>query len=191
MEYVLIYIHGFMSSPQSVKAQQTLKYIEEHHAGLIVELPEVPNYPLEAAQMLEEIVSRHSGKKLRFIGSSMGGYMSTYLVEKFGGKAVLINPAVRPFELLQGYLGDHVNPYTNKAFTLQDLHIQQLLDLNTQELQDPSAYWALLQTGDETLDYRQAEQKYLTSRLSIEQGGDHSFQNYQNHLPKIFEFLLS
>ncbi|MDO6692222.1 YqiA/YcfP family alpha/beta fold hydrolase [Aliiglaciecola sp. 3_MG-2023] len=191
MENVLIYIHGFMSSPQSVKAQQTIAYVGEYHPDLTVEVPQVPNYPLDAAQMLESLAGKYEGKNLRFIGSSMGGFMSTYLVEKFGGKAVLINPAVRPFELLEGFLGTHVNPYTNQEFTLQGTHIQQLLDLNTPELSDPQAYWALLQTDDETLDYRQAEQKYANSRLTIEQGGDHSFQNYADHLPDIFKFLLS
>ncbi|GAB2685735.1 YqiA/YcfP family alpha/beta fold hydrolase [Aliiglaciecola aliphaticivorans] len=191
MENVLIYIHGFMSSPQSVKAQQTIDYVVEYHPDLTVEVPQVPNYPLDAAQMLESLAGKYEGKSLRFIGSSMGGFMSTYLVEKFGGKAVLINPAVRPFELLEGFLGTHVNPYTNQEFTLQGTHIQQLLDLNTPELSDPQAYWALLQTDDETLDYRQAEQKYANSRLTIEQGGDHSFQNYADHLPDIFKFLLS
>ncbi|MEP4890319.1 MAG: YqiA/YcfP family alpha/beta fold hydrolase [Aliiglaciecola sp.] len=191
MEHVLIYIHGFMSSPQSVKAQQTITYVREYHPELTMEVPQVPNYPLEAAHMLESLVSKYAGKKLAFIGSSMGGFMSTHLVEKFGGKAVLINPAVRPFELLEGFLGTHINPYTNQEFTLQAAHIQQLIDLNTTNLNDPRVYWALLQTNDETLDYRQAEQKYANSRLTIEQGGDHSFQNYADHLPEIFKFLLS
>ncbi|MDO6709472.1 YqiA/YcfP family alpha/beta fold hydrolase [Aliiglaciecola sp. 2_MG-2023] len=191
MENVLIYIHGFMSSPQSVKAQQTLAYVRQHHPELTMEVPQVPNYPLDAAQMLEALARKYEGKKLGFIGSSMGGFMSTHLVEMFGGKAVLINPAVRPFELLKGFLGTHINPYTAQEFTLQEPHIQQLVDLNTTELKDPQAYWALLQTNDETLDYRQAEQKYANSRLTIEQGGDHSFQNYGDHLPEIFEFLLT
>ncbi|MFA3791698.1 YqiA/YcfP family alpha/beta fold hydrolase [Aliiglaciecola sp. SL4] len=191
MQNVLIYIHGFMSSPQSVKAQQTSTYVREYHPELIMEVPQVPNYPLEAAHMLESLVSKYADKKLAFIGSSMGGFMSTHLVEKFGGKAVLINPAVRPFELLEDFLGTHINPYTNQEFTLQAAHIQQLIDLNTTNLNNPRAYWALLQTNDETLDYRQAEQKYANSRLTIEQGGDHSFQNYADHLPEIFKFLLS
>ena len=120
----------------------------------------------------------------------MGGFLSTYLVEKYGGKAVLINPAVRPFDLLKDTLGEHLNPYTNKRFTLQERHIQQLHDLNVNSLKRASNYWVMLQTADETLDYRQAELKYADSKLTIEQGGDHSFQGYQKHLPEIFEFLL-
>jgi predicted esterase YcpF (UPF0227 family) len=47
-----------------------------------------------------------------------------------------------------------------------------------------------LQTADETLDYRQAATKYQGYKLSIEQGGDHSFLDFQRFLPDIFRFLL-
>lgn len=190
-DYALIYIHGFLSSPQSVKAQQTVEHVKANHPSLIMEVPEVPNYPDDAAKLLESIASHHQHKKLRFIGSSMGGFMSTYLLEKYGGKAVLINPAVRPFELLSDNLGDHINPHTNKNFTLDERHIQQLHHLDVDPIKKSKNYWVLLQTADETLDYRQAELKYAGSKLTIEQGGDHSFQGYKKHLDEIFEFLLN
>ncbi|GAA0854186.1 YqiA/YcfP family alpha/beta fold hydrolase [Aliiglaciecola litoralis] len=188
---VLIYIHGFLSSPESVKATLTLDYIAQHHPELTVVAPQVPHYPQDAVALLEDIVTQYAKRPLRFIGSSMGGYLSTYLVEKFGGKAVLINPAVKPFELLTDYLGDHIHPNTKEHFTLTQQHIEHLQQIDTPTLKVANAYWALLQTGDETLDYRQAEQKYQNSKLTIEQGGDHSFQNYQRHLPEIMRFLLN
>ncbi len=187
---VLIYIHGFLSSPQSVKAQQTLDFLTVHYPDLVVEIPEVPNYPDLAIAALESLVNKYQGHPLRFIGSSMGGFLSTYLVEKYGGRAVLINPAVKPYELLVDYLGEHVNPYTNKTFTLDESHIAQLLALDTPVVTSPSRYWALLQTDDETLDYRQAEAKYANSKLTVEQGGDHSFQGFERYLPQICTFLF-
>ena len=53
--------------------------------------------------------------------------------------------------------------------------IDVLKQLDTARLNNPSAYRVMLQTDDETLDYRQAEQKYANSHLIVEQGGDHSF----------------
>lgn len=188
---VLIYIHGFLSSPGSVKAQQTLSFLNEHYKDLLVEVPEVPNYPDQAIAHLESLVNKYKGHPLRFIGSSMGGFLSTYLVEKYDGRAVLINPAVKPYELLVDYLGDHVNPYTQKPFTLNQNHIAQLVALDTPTISSPSRYWALLQTKDETLDYRQAEQKYRDSKLTIEEGGDHSFQGYERFLGDIMSFLFA
>jgi predicted esterase YcpF (UPF0227 family) len=112
------------------------------------------------------------------------------MVEKYSGKAVLINPAVRPFELLVDFLGEHINPNTQQTFLLENKHVEELRQLDTATLNPKSDYWVLLQTADETLDYRLAETKYQGHKLSIEQGGDHSFQDFQRFLPDIFRFLL-
>ena len=190
MSQHILYLHGFLSSPKSVKAQLTVDYVKHHYPNVQLHVPEIPNYPGEAAKLILELAQSIGTESLRCIGSSMGGFMSTFLVERFGGKAVLINPAVRPFELLVDYLGEHVNPYTEKAFTLEQKHISELRELDTPTVKDPDNYWALLQTGDETLDYRQAEQKYAGGRLTIEPGGDHSFVGYERYLSQIVEFLL-
>ncbi len=187
---MIIYLHGFLSSSQSLKAAQTLEFVRANYPDLTIEVPQLPNYPQNAATIIEQLVAKHKGKKLRFIGSSLGGYLSTFMVEKHSGKAVLINPAVRPFELLVDFLGEHVNPYTQEAFLLENNHVDELRQLDTPSLKAHSDYWVLLQTADETLDYRQAENKYQNYKLTIEQGGDHSFQDFQRFLPDIFRFLL-
>lgn len=190
MSVNLVYLHGFLSSPQSVKAQQTLNYMQQHHPDVSLFVPELPPYPTDTLALLESLISGLPEGQLRFIGSSMGGYLSTYLVERFGGKAVVINPAVRPYELLVDYLGEHKNPYTGKRFTLFPEHMTELKVMDTTTLKQPECYWALLQTGDETLDYRQAENKYQGAKVTVEEGGDHSFQGYEDHLPAIASFLF-
>lgn len=187
---VVIYLHGFLSSPQSVKAQLTQRFVAQHYPLLTLEVPQIPNYPLEAIQVLEQTVAKYPGRDLVFIGSSMGGFLATYLIEKYGGRGVLINPAVKPFELFANYLGPHTNPYTGVDFILEQKHLLQLIELDTQILNFPENYWVLLQTGDETLDYRLAEHKYEHAKLTIETGGDHSFQGFEAFLPHIFWFLL-
>ncbi|MBL4629862.1 MAG: esterase YqiA [Paraglaciecola sp.] len=190
MQYVVIYLHGFLSSPESQKAKQTLEFVRANYPDLTIEIPQLENYPNDAAATIEQLVAVHKGKQLRFIGSSLGGFLSTFMVEKYSGKAVLINPAVRPFDLLVEFLGEHINPNTQQRFLLENKHIDQLRQLDTPNLKTTSDYWVLLQTADETLDYRQAEIKYQNHKLSIEQGGDHSFQDFQRFLPDIFRFLL-
>ena len=190
MQYVVIYLHGFLSSPQSQKASQTLNFVAATYPDLILEIPQLANYPNDAAAIIEQKIIEHKGKKIRFIGSSLGGFLASFMVEKYSGKAVLINPAVRPFELLANVLGQHINPYTQQSFLLENKHIDELRRLDTPILKPNSDYWVLLQTADETLDYRQAETKYQDYKLSIEQGGDHGFQDFQRFLPDIFRFLL-
>jgi uncharacterized protein len=190
MEKVIIYLHGFLSSPQSQKAQQTLAYITTHYPDILIEIPKLAHYPQAAVDLIEQLVKRHAGKKCHFIGSSLGGFLSTYMVQKFGGKAVVINPAVRPYELLADYMGAHVNPYTHEGFTLEASHIEQLINLDVKKIEQVENFWVLLQTGDETLDYRQALDKYQGAKLTVEEGGDHSFQDFERFLPDIFRFLL-
>ena len=102
---------------------------------------------------------------------------------------MLINPAVRPYELLQGFIGTHENPYSKEKFEIVESDIGVIQALTT-SIKEPNSYKVLLQTEDETLDYRLAEEKYAQSHLVIEEGGDHSFVGYENHLPAIAEFLL-
>lgn len=190
MNKVLIYLHGFLSSPQSVKGQQTLRYAQAHWPQLQLEMPQLPPYPLPAERLLRQLVAKHQGKELYFIGSSLGGYLATWLVENYGGKAVLINPAVKPYELLQDYLGEQYNSYTAERFTLTAEHMQQLRTLDARDLRQAENYLVLLQQGDEVLDYRLAERQYQGSQLVVEPGGDHSFVDYDQHLPNVFEFLF-
>jgi predicted esterase YcpF (UPF0227 family) len=190
MQQIIIYLHGFLSSPQSHKAQLTQAYVAAHHPQLRLVVPQLPNHPQAAMSLVCGLVEQYQGAVIGFIGSSMGGYFSSFLREKYGGKAVLINPAVQPYHLLADYLGEHVNPYTGQEFTLDASHVTDLTHFDTRILSKPENYWVLLQTGDETLDYCQAQHKYQHGKLTVEQGGDHSFQGYERYLPNIFQFLL-
>ena len=192
MQHIL-YLHGFLSSPKSVKAQATKAYFEQYHSDVRLHIPELSNFPSKVeGQLLDLIESTPAllDDGLKLIGSSMGGYLSTFLLEQFGGKAVLINPAVRPYELLQSFIGTHENPYSKEQFEIVEGDIGVIKALEAESISDQARYKVLLQTEDETLDYRLAAEKYAQSHLVIEEGGDHSFVGYENHLPAIAEFLL-
>lgn len=185
----LVYFHGFLSSPQSVKAQQTLAFVKQHFPSLNIYTPQLPGDIARAVHMVDCLMKTLPKRKVGFIGSSMGGYLATYFCEKYGGKAVLVNPAVRPFELLADYIGYHTNPNTGEKFSIHQGHIKHLKALDINCLSKPEAYKVLLQTGDETLDYKDAVQKYLGANMFIENGGDHSFVGYHKHLADIFKYL--
>lgn len=189
MQSLLIYIHGFLSSPQSIKAQETQQYINSTQLPVEQITPGLSNYPMQAYQQLQELVQANSGRQIALIGSSLGGFMATALAEEFGLKAILVNPAVKPYELISGVLGENTNPYTGETFILDESHIKELHQLEVQPITRPERLKVLLQTGDETLDYRKAVSYYHGCPQVVEEGGDHRFQGFENHLPEAFKFL--
>jgi hypothetical protein len=187
--YKLLYLHGFNSSPQSLKAQQIGQYMSDHHCLDQLLCPQIPSVPGEARLFLEQLVEETlENYTLSFAGSSLGGYYATYLAEKYSGAAVLINPSVKPYETLRAYLGENKFYFDEGCWEFDESHIQQLEAMKVDEITDAQRYLVLLQTGDETLDYREAELKYRNSECIIEQGGDHSFVGFERYIPKIMQF---
>lgn len=187
----LIYLHGFLSSPQSVKAQQTAAFWDQAGLENAYTFPLMNGGPAETISQLCKLVEQHQDKNLMLMGSSLGGYYATYLAEKFCLPAVLINPAIKPYELWESHLGEHRNYYNDEIHTVTREHIAELLDIDVESPSRLENFLVLVQTGDETLDYKQAVEKFSASRSIVRQGGNHSFENYQAELPQILEFLLS
>lgn len=189
---MLLYLHGFNSSPQSDKGLATARYIAKHFPQLSFFQPQLPATPAAAMTLLIEIVEQAlaKGESLHFIGSSLGGYFASYLAETYGGRAVLINPAVTPYALFDDFIGQQYNPYTDETYQILPEHKQEVALYDTEVILNPERFLVLLQSGDEVLDYQQAVNKYHCCQLLIEAGGDHSFIGYEQQLDRICQFLF-
>ena len=198
MQKNILYIHGFNSSPYSLKAEQARQYFHENFPDINFICPQLANSPNEVLLQLEDILKpktlNSADNNMWFLmGSSLGGYFSHYLANKYQLLAVLINPAIKPYCLLENYIGEQINPYTNTVYQVAEQH---MLDLKAIEQSAPAVddeqknnYLIMVQTGDEVLDYQQAVEKFKHSRLIIEQGGNHSFVGFNEKLPMIAEFF--
>lgn len=184
-----IYVHGFNSSPQSMKARVFVEYLQGKGLGDQVMVPELSHWPAEAMEQLRALVEQNQQRSIILLGSSLGGYYSTWLTEHYDHvRTVLINPSVRPFELLPQYLGPNVNLYSGEEYELTQEHLAQLLAINCQEIERPDAYLLLTQTADETLDYREAVEKFSASPQFVQPGGSHGFEQFENLIPAIMAF---
>lgn len=187
-----LYLHGFRSGPSSVKAQQTLDYFAQYDMAQNIHIPQLPPEPSRAiddAQFLyEQMIDEVGEESCLVIGSSLGGYYASYLVERFGGRAALINPAVRPYDLLQDYLGENENLYNGEKFIVTQSYIKELKDIEVMPLHYPKHHLLLVKTHDETLDAMDAVKKYQASPCIIEYGGNHSYEDYAKRLPSILNF---
>jgi predicted esterase YcpF (UPF0227 family) len=185
----LLYLHGFNSSPQSFKAQALMRYMREHDCLHRLICLQIPSIPEQARRFLDSLVERElKSGELAFAGSSLGGYYATYLAEKYSGTAVLINPSVRPYQTLEACLGENKFYHSDEYWQFDRSHIDQLKTMEVEQITEPDRYLVLLQTGDETLDYRQAAEKYSECRCVIEEGGDHAFTGFEDYIEQILEF---
>ncbi|NCO46854.1 MAG: esterase YqiA, partial [Vibrio sp.] len=178
---MLLYIHGFNSSPLSHKAQVMVKYCQMQRPDIKVMVPKLPSFPAQAAEYLLDLIHQHQDQyRIALVGSSLGGYLSIWLNHLFGFRAVVINPAIKPYELLVNFLGEQVNPYTQEHYRLEAKHIEELKALEV-KINDVTSFWLLQQMGDEVLDYRQAVAKLAGAKQTVEFGGDHSFVNFERY----------
>jgi predicted esterase YcpF (UPF0227 family) len=68
----------------------------------------------EAIALAEAQIARCSTPPT-LVGSSLGGYYATWLAERHGLQAVLVNPACSPLTL-SDYLGTQTHMYTGEPF---------------------------------------------------------------------------
>jgi uncharacterized protein len=181
---LILYLHGFNSSPQSHKAQLMARYMAERGLQAHFACPALP--PL-ASDAIREIERGMPKGDVCFVGSSLGGFYATYLAEKHGARAVLINPAIEPHVGLRAYLGLQKNLHTGEPYQLTEEHLREWARLHVPRI-TPRRYLLLVETGDEVLDYRQAVQRYAGAEQVVVPGGDHGLQSFPQYLPRILEF---
>jgi predicted esterase YcpF (UPF0227 family) len=184
---MLIYIHGFGSSGFGGKAQQMKAYCAQQ--GIAYMAPSLSTIPTLAVTQLADLIEaflRH--EKVGLVGSSLGGFYAQYLADKYAIPAVLINPAVFAHERLLEALGSCTNYFDGSKYEWNQGHVDMLA--NYAVTQPPvEKLWLLAQTGDEVLDYREAETFLKGAKQTIEVGGDHSFQGLDRHFQAIIDFL--
>jgi len=184
---VIIYLHGFNSSPESHKAQLFGREMARRGLGDRFVCPKLPHRPAEAIALVEREFAKHAAEDVTFVGSSLGGFYATYLAEQHGARAVLLNPAVTPQADLESYLGVQRNLYSGEEYELTPAHLAQWRALAV-PVTLPERYLLIVETGDEVLDYRAAVAKYHGARQVVVQGGDHTLKSFPEHLPLILEF---
>jgi predicted esterase YcpF (UPF0227 family) len=179
----ILYIHGFASCGKGNKSL----LLKSHFGTENVIAPDLPPSPIDAINMIEEILKSTSIDLL--IGSSLGGYYATYIAEKYRMKAVLVNPSTQPWETLAAYTGWQKRFCDEEVFEFKPVYLEQLKMLQTAPEQ--GRYLLLLQSEDEVLDYTKAQSFYNKHKIIVEYGGNHRFENLDEYLSMIEKFIMN
>ena len=187
----LIYLHGFQSTPLSMKGRWLKDYVEQQ-TNIKIYLPDLNMPPLDVMKNMESLI--HSLDNVAVVGSSLGGFYATQLVAKFAVPAVLINPAMRPWQLFRELFDEQLPLQVHPNWCLDDADLLQLQQLALPVAQDADKMLVLLQQGDEVLDYREAHRYYSAARppamLMTEANGSHGMDDFAEKIPLLLQFLL-
>lgn len=190
----IVYLHGFLSSPQSAKATALARAVAALPPAIRPRLsvPALFHDPAVAMATVRALVEADpgsdAGDRLTFVGSSLGGFYANHLAEHYGSRAVLINPAIRPYEDLKPHLGPQANYHTGETFVVTPEHFAALARLRVDRITRPERYFLLVQTGDEVLDWRAAVAHYPGAWQHVEGGGDHAYQGFEARISEILRF---
>lgn len=186
MQYIL-YLHGFHSSPNSEKAKIFIRQINQCFPDVEVIAPQLPCRPEGLEALLIKLCEQYPF--IGAVGSSLGGYLATFLHNKFGFPVIVVNPAVKPYELLQDYIGEQTHPITGEHYHLDNNDMTLLKQLDTTAISKPNRVWLLQQELDEVLDYREALLKYRDCKITFELGGCHGFDGFERFPIEIVKFF--
>ncbi|AZG10519.1 esterase [Pigmentiphaga sp. H8] len=191
---MLLYLHGFRSSPASAKSRQLAQAMAERGRRREWACPQLPASPRAAMELVEPLArdmqqhARANGGELTLVGSSLGGYYATWLAERLGCRAALLNPVVHGARDLATQVGEHLSYHDGQPFSFTAGHVDELRAYAVARITRPSRYYLLAATGDEVLDWREMRDHYAGARQHIIEGGDHGITDFEPYLPGVLAF---
>jgi predicted esterase YcpF (UPF0227 family) len=188
---MILYLHGFRSSPASFKARLLAKRMVAQREGDAWLCPQLPASPNAAMRLTRELIMFSDVDVVQdvcIIGSSLGGFYATALAEEFGCRAVLLNPAVRAGRDLATRVGTDTYYHSDEVFEFLPEYVEQLQALQVEKITHPERYFLLAATGDEVLDWQEMQAHYPGAKHRIIQGSDHGISDFANYIDEVLQF---
>ncbi len=182
----LIYLHGFRSSPQSFKARLLAARLQERGLGARFACPQLPASPARAvAEVLDRLAP---GPADTLVGSSLGGYYATWLAERCGCRAVLLNPAIHPARDLAAHTGRQRMYHGDDWFDFEPAYLEELARIEVAGPTRLERYLLVAAKGDELLDWREMVGKYRGAPTILLEGGDHGLSDFAALAQQVIDF---
>lgn len=193
---MILYLHGFRSSPQSHKATIMAQAMAERGLSGQWLCPQLPASPRLAMDLCDRLVSAAHDRgmavrtQLVVVGSSLGGYYASCLAERYQCRAVLLNPVVYAARDLATQVGTHSMYHSDAPFVFEPEYVDELADMAVGRPTQPQRYYLLAAKGDEVLDWREMADWFAGAQGRILEGSDHGLSGFEQWLPEILDFAL-
>ena len=185
---MILYLHGFRSSPRSFKARMVQERMTAAGRASDLICPQLPASPKAAMELALLLAERHAPDNLAIVGSSLGGFYATWLAERLGVRAVLLNPSVDPLSSLEKHVGLTTAWHSDEAFEFRREYIDELSELEVARITRPERYFLIAATGDEVLDYRDMVAHYQGARQHVIDGSDHAISEFSEYVDEVLAF---
>lgn len=185
---MILYLHGFRSSPHSFKARVLAQTMQDRGKAASYFCPQLPASPAAAIALVSSIAQQYVAQELTLIGSSLGGYYATWLAQQIGCRAVLLNPAVNPSRDLEDYVGLGTYYHSNEPFEFKPEYVAELNTFQVSHITQPERYFLIAATGDEVLDWREMVAHYPQAKQLVIQGGDHGISAFAEYVDIVLAF---
>lgn len=186
---MILYLHGFRSSPQSFKARLLGDRMRVLGLGDQYACPQLSERPATAMESALSIARTVAPGQLTLIGSSLGGFYATWLAEQLGCRAVMLNPAMRAHEKLVRHVGTQTAYHdASTSFEFRVEYLDELKAVHVDHITRPERYFVLAATGDELLDWREMVDAFPGARHKVIQGSDHGMADFGNYMDEVLAF---
>jgi predicted esterase YcpF (UPF0227 family) len=189
---LLVYLHGFRSSPNSSKAVKTREAVKALSSATHTYewyCPQLLASPKESMTMVMKHIDQTRADNLVIIGSSLGGFYTNYLAEKYQCKGVALNPAVYAARELEPHVGMMTAYDSEEPFDFKAEYVDELRTLQVNTITDPQRYFLMAAKGDELLDWKEMVAFYSGAKQFVLEGSDHGIADYADHLPAVIDFI--
>jgi predicted esterase YcpF (UPF0227 family) len=185
---MILYLHGFRSSPQSFKTSLLAARMQQLGRGDEYVCPQMPASPRAAIELALQLAQQVDPSELTLIGSSLGGYYATWLAERLGCRAVLLNPAVNAALDLASQVGVKTQYHSNEPFEFKAEYIEELKALQVECITHPDRYYLIAATGDELLDWREMVAQFAEAPQRVIEGSDHGLSDFADYADEVLAF---
>ena len=151
--------------------------------------PQLLASPKQSMLMVTGHIDQSDADQIIVIGSSLGGFYTNYLAEKYQCKGIALNPAVYAARELEPHVGMMTEYDSNKPFDFKAEYIDELRALQVEKITDPNRYFLIAAKGDELLDWKEMVAFYKGAKQLVLEGSNHGIADYSDHLPKVIEFI--
>lgn len=185
----VVYLHGFLSSPASAKAQAFARAAEK--LGLTCR---IPNLNVADPERLNRVLGQATDDlacgQWGLVGSSLGGFFAAHLASIRPVRAVLVNAAVRPWDYAEPYRAKMLTAADGTKLAVTDEWLAALKAMRIRPLAAPKEALVMVTTGDEVLNWHESLAAFPESPAWIVPGSDHAVSDISRYIDALFTFLL-